>query len=127
MANMQAGWFTDPFDSTKLRWWDGSSWSDNVSRGGAVWRGAATLGIRPEDLGIGSDGTAIAECEVQFVEQLGSEALIYLRSAIAEQPVIVAKSDGSCQVARGARVTLRVDPARCHLFDASDRAIGSPP
>ena len=40
MANMQAGWFTDPFDSTKLRWWDGSSWSDNVSRGGAVWREA---------------------------------------------------------------------------------------
>lgn len=40
MTNMQPGWFTDPSDNSKLRWWDGSAWSDNVSRSGAVWREA---------------------------------------------------------------------------------------
>ncbi|MGV8881564.1 MAG: G5 domain-containing protein [Rhodoglobus sp.] len=45
MTTMQPGWFTDPSDSSKLRWWDGSSWSDNVARDGAVWREA--LPARP--------------------------------------------------------------------------------
>ena len=40
MTNTQAGWFTDPSDNSKQRWWDGTVWTDNVSRGGAVWREA---------------------------------------------------------------------------------------
>lgn len=40
MTNMQAGWFTDPSDKNKQRWWDGTVWTDDVSRNGAVWREA---------------------------------------------------------------------------------------
>lgn len=49
MTNMQPGWFTDPSDNSKLRWWDGTVWTDNVSRGGAVWReGLPTLPVAPK-------------------------------------------------------------------------------
>jgi hypothetical protein len=38
-----AGWYADPGDATRWRWWDGSAWTDNVSGGtaaapGSLWR-----------------------------------------------------------------------------------------
>lgn len=37
MSNMQPGWFPDPTDHSRLRWWDGSAWSAGVSQNGTVW------------------------------------------------------------------------------------------
>lgn len=32
MSNVQAGWYPDPSgDTTKLRWWDGTQWTDNYT------------------------------------------------------------------------------------------------
>lgn len=32
MANPVAGWYQDPSgDPTKLRWWDGTQWTDNYA------------------------------------------------------------------------------------------------
>src|SRR5579862_7114740 len=28
-----AGWYSDPDDSTRLRWWDGSRWTDHTQPG----------------------------------------------------------------------------------------------
>lgn len=35
MAN-EPGWLPDPYDSTRLRWWDGERWSLHVARGRTV-------------------------------------------------------------------------------------------
>lgn len=32
----QAGWYPDPVDPTRQRWWDGTAWSATVARDGAV-------------------------------------------------------------------------------------------
>ena len=33
------GWFPDPSDSNRWRWWDGQSWADNVSDEGPPGQG----------------------------------------------------------------------------------------
>jgi len=33
---MPAGWYPDPLDARRLRWWDGQWWSDHVSTAGQV-------------------------------------------------------------------------------------------
>lgn len=40
MSNAQPGWFPDPTDQSKLRWWDGGLWTTAVSRNGQVWEEA---------------------------------------------------------------------------------------
>jgi hypothetical protein len=37
MSSSQPGWFPDPADHSKLRWWDGVRWTPGVSRDGRVW------------------------------------------------------------------------------------------
>jgi hypothetical protein len=34
MTNAQPGWFPDPYDASKRRWWDGQRWTDTVSSDG---------------------------------------------------------------------------------------------
>lgn len=36
MSNTQPGWYADPHDKSRLRWWDGSEWTVHVSRDGVV-------------------------------------------------------------------------------------------
>lgn len=39
------GWYTDPHDAARLRWWDGSTWTDHVhdaSGDGAAANGSGT-------------------------------------------------------------------------------------
>ncbi len=37
MGSVLPGWFTDPTDTSRMRWWDGSGWTPQVSQGGRVW------------------------------------------------------------------------------------------
>ncbi|MBB2974983.1 hypothetical protein FHX49_000524 [Microbacterium endophyticum] len=49
MSNQQPGWFPDPSDAKKMRWWDGNEWAVHVSRDGAVWEEplvAKTIGLK---------------------------------------------------------------------------------
>jgi multiple sugar transport system ATP-binding protein len=97
-----------------------------LRRDGGVTAQAVTLGVRPEDLVIAplSAPAALFVGEVTLVERLGSEAMVYLRSA--DGASLVARLAGD--VALNARDTaaLAPRPERCHLFDASGRAIGVP-
>ncbi len=38
-APVPPGWFSDPSDSNRWRWWDGQSWTDNVSDKGPPGQG----------------------------------------------------------------------------------------
>lgn len=37
MTSTQPGWFADPSDGSKLRWWNGQAWTEHVARDGATW------------------------------------------------------------------------------------------
>ncbi|WP_268259556.1 G5 domain-containing protein [Microbacterium gorillae] len=37
MAAAQPGWYADPVDAGRVRWWDGRGWTIRVSRGGIQW------------------------------------------------------------------------------------------
>jgi multiple sugar transport system ATP-binding protein len=93
--------------------------SASLSAGDAV-----TLGVRPEDLGVG-DTAAGLRGEITLVERLGGEALVHVRVG-ADQPVI-AKLAGDTAVRIGDAIELGIDPSTCHLFDTGGLAIGAPP
>jgi multiple sugar transport system ATP-binding protein len=78
--------------------------------------GPVTVGLRPEDL---TDATRLGAgqplaMDYLLCETLGSDT--YLIGEIAGQRV-TARCAPDTRVAPGARVTLRADPGRAHLFD----------
>ena len=98
-----------------------------------------TFGVRPEDLHIEKDlvdkyPDRCMEVEVDVVEMLGSETLLYckLRKSEEEQAQenpdeiksivddvynLVAKVDSRAQVKRGDTIKMLIDTQHCHLFD----------
>ena len=86
--------------------------------------GAGVLfGIRPEHLEPCSEADAKLRVEVDLIEPLGSETLVY--GHLAEDPTRrVAARLHSSVPARAGRLPLRYDPAAAHYFDpASGRRI----
>ena len=80
--------------------------------------GAATLGVRSEDVKLGgSDGLCLG-ATVDVIEDLGSDALVHLRAAGRE---LVARVESRQAPQPGQSVELRLPLARLHLFDASER------
>ncbi|MEO7244857.1 MAG: ABC transporter ATP-binding protein [Rubrivivax sp.] len=83
---------------------------------GAETRQVGVLGIRPEDVHIGSaDGLA---AEVLNSEALGAETLVQLKLPGVDKP-IRARLDRDFIPPRGEQVRLNFDLARARLFDAS--------
>ncbi len=81
---------------------------------GAVKPGqAVVLGIRPEDVRIDQSGSVSATVEVN--EQLGNEALVYLK--LKNESFIVRTSPHEAP-GSGVRVHLNFDFGKIHLFDA---------
>ncbi len=77
------------------------------------------LGIRPEDLHLERCSEPGARCatfsvEVDVVEPLGSETLLYWHSGDCES---VARVDPSARVEAGAQAELFANLSHCHLFD----------
>jgi multiple sugar transport system ATP-binding protein len=74
------------------------------------------VGVRPEHLEIG--GTGI-EMQIDVVEELGADAYLYGRIAIADTALthsIVARTDGRDPPPRGSRVRVQPQPAHLHFF-----------
>ena len=89
--------------------------------------GAATIGVRPEDLALVSADAASIRGEITLVERLGGEALAYVRSHASPGESIVVKLAGDTPAARNDVVHLGLSANACHLFDADGVAIGAPP
>ncbi|WP_306119863.1 MULTISPECIES: ABC transporter ATP-binding protein [unclassified Roseitalea] len=85
-----------------------------------------TLGVRPENVDIlPADGDAPADsiaADVDVVEHLGAEALVYCRSD-ALPSTVLARMDGLTPLEPGDRVRLTFEARACHLFDADGRRV----
>ncbi len=83
-----------------------------------------TFGVRPEDLRIadGSNGAALLEGTLDYVEQLGEVQLAYVDIGHGQQP-LVAKLPGGVEIKRGATLRLTANPESRYLFDAAGNAI----
>jgi ABC-type sugar transport system ATPase subunit len=86
--------------------------------------GAEVLfGIRPEHLEPCSEADANLVAEIDLIEPLGSETLVYGHLAQDAAKRIAARLHSSVD-ARAGRLALRYDPAAAHYFDpASGRRI----
>ena len=74
-----------------------------------------TVGIRPENLKVSSNGIAV---EVDVVEELGADGFLYGHTSIngADQD-IVARVEGRSSLSTGSKVTLAPEGGITHLFD----------
>jgi ABC-type sugar transport system ATPase subunit len=84
--------------------------------------GRATLGLRPEAIGIGEAGASdTARATVERVEHLGGETLIHLRGEWG--PLVVRAGHQDAAPVPGSTVGVRPDAARALLFDRSGARI----
>ena len=87
----------------------------NVPTGSDMMGKRVRVGIRPEDF-VETDGEAIYEGRVDYVEALGELTILYFeRNGAGEQ--VLAKLAGIHSDARGNDVSLTADPAKVHIFE----------
>ncbi len=77
--------------------------------------GEALLGIRPEHLTLVEAGQGDFGAEIELVERLGADSLVYLRAPFLETPVTVRTGGAFSQIERDP-VDVRIDPANLHVF-----------
>jgi ABC-type sugar transport system ATPase subunit len=76
-----------------------------------------TVGVRPEHLGRGADGSFAVEGVVELVERLGESSFAYLRRG--DDKLLVAEVRGRQTPTPGDRATLTAEARDVHVFDAS--------
>ncbi|HUS97230.1 MAG TPA: TOBE domain-containing protein, partial [Hyphomicrobiaceae bacterium] len=77
------------------------------------------VGLRPEHLRIDSDHGPI-HLEVEAVEHLGVDTIIYGRTAAHEPEPIAVRVEGDYRIAAGETIRLNFEPDAIHLFDADN-------
>ena len=96
--------------------------------------GEVDVGVRPHQLILRSPSSeeeatqspgqaaALIRCEVELIEPLGSETLVYARPLLSEiKSLLVVRADSSVSVKRGEEVTLELALASAHLFTPDER------
>jgi ABC-type sugar transport system ATPase subunit len=79
------------------------------------------IGVRPEDFVLDGGGR-VFNGRIALVEPLGGETIAHV-ALDGGGDVVVVKLSGETVVAQGAPIALRVDPARCYLFDRDGVAV----
>jgi multiple sugar transport system ATP-binding protein len=82
---------------------------------GSAPGGEVELGVRPEHIAIGGAASAPHEAEVELVEPMGAETVVWC--SIAGQSLAV-RVDGDARISAGERLPLRFPVERLSLFDA---------
>lgn len=77
-----------------------------------------TIGVRPEDIEIASDGVAAS---VFHVEELGETRIVHVRIGNAQELAVRSRSVDAGRI--GSDVRLRFPADRLHLFDSQDRRV----
>src|SRR5262249_21372418 len=83
--------------------------------------GRATLGIRPEHVGVRLAGVGDVEMPVRLVEPLGKDTLLYFDDGTARAFIALSDDPAMAEVKPGARVALTFDPDRLYLFGEDGR------
>jgi multiple sugar transport system ATP-binding protein len=83
--------------------------------------GAATLGIRPEHLGLAAPGAGQANGSVELAEHLGADSFLHVDTG--PDGTLVLRAPAESRHRAGETVGLAFPPERCHLFDADGRAL----
>ncbi len=86
-----------------------------------VKSGKLTVGLRPEQIHISANGGATFEAEIEVIEPLGNEMLIY---AHAGDSRLVVRAEPGLDVKPEQKVKLNFDPKAAHYFDSdSEKAV----
>ncbi|MGV9711712.1 ABC transporter ATP-binding protein [Gordonia sp. NPDC003424] len=103
----------------------GVAGENGIRVGGAVVpltttaRGPVTVGVRPEDWQVSSDGRGL-DFAVTLVEKLGSDSFLYGTSDVdGTSRRMVVRAPARTTTAKGDGLRLVPDPERVHLFDAA--------
>ena len=89
----------------------------------SVAAGAAFVGIRPEDLRLTPPGQGQIAAQVELVEALGAETLVYLHTPRGAQ--IVLRQNSRTTLVAGDDVGVDVELGHLHWFDASGKLIAA--
>jgi lactose/L-arabinose transport system ATP-binding protein len=87
--------------------------------------GPATLGIRPEHVGVALGGNGTATLPVRLVEPLGKDTLLYFDDGTERAFVAVSEGLEMAEVTSGSCIALHFDPRRLYLFGSDGRRIGN--
>jgi multiple sugar transport system ATP-binding protein len=98
---------------------NGASLSIPVRAGRQKVGDAVTLGVRPEHMRLAGEGELVGE--VMVVERLGGETFLYTQ--LKEGTMLIVQADGEIPTGVHERITIKLDPAACHLFDGEGLAI----
>ena len=85
--------------------------------------GAATLGIRPENVAVAVGTQGDIELPVRLVEPLGKDTLLYFDAGTERAFVAVSEGLAMANISVGERISLTLDQRHTHLFDAAGRRI----
>jgi multiple sugar transport system ATP-binding protein len=102
------------FARVRLR--NGSEVETRIRRAALAQGGALELGLRPEHVEVAPDGSGSVAAKVELVERLGDRTLLYAH--LGDGQPITAQDEGYSKVRVGDSVSLRINGAAAHLFDA---------
>ena len=91
-------------------------------RGAATGGFPATFGIRPEHVAVAGEDDAHIAGQVEIVEKLGAESVVYCQTDASAEPLVV-RAPPKLPLVPGDRVHLRFDLEHTHLFGANGRAL----
>jgi multiple sugar transport system ATP-binding protein len=80
-----------------------------------------SIGLRPEHIAVRSAGSAQFDAQVELVEALGAETLVYLRTA--EGAELTARQNTRSAAHAGDTVGVELDWDAAHLFDGEGRML----
>jgi ABC-type sugar transport system ATPase subunit len=86
--------------------------------------GKATLGIRPEHVGVRISTDGANRLPIRLVEPLGKDTLLYFDDGTDRAFVAVSEGLELAELKTGTPVSLQFDPARLFLFGADGRRLG---
>lgn len=80
--------------------------------------GEIKLGLRPEHLQISQDNPWL-QVEVELIESLGADLLLYCRTEGGDSQKLVVRVEGHTPIQIGDKLGLDIKPKHVHLFDAN--------
>jgi ABC-type sugar transport system ATPase subunit len=96
---------------------------DLSGRYGNVAPSRATLGVRPEHVGVAAGGAGGNVLPVRLVEPLGKDTLLYFDDGTDRAFVAVTEGLSNAEMASGTPVSLSFPSAQIYLFDADGKRI----